>query len=80
MFKKFLGGEPAEAAGSGEFANKLAQGNGPFRLLKPVMPVLALLGVLGCATVKPLPPINLKAPGWTVREGQAVWRLAHGTR
>jgi hypothetical protein len=22
----------------------------------------------------PLPPANLKEPGWTVREGQAVWR------
>jgi hypothetical protein len=28
----------------------------------------------GCATMKPLPPTNLKEPGWTVREGQAVWK------
>lgn len=24
--------------------------------------------------MKPLPPANLKEPGWTVREGQAVWK------
>jgi hypothetical protein len=24
--------------------------------------------------------VNLQAPGWTVRQGQAVWRLEHGTR
>lgn len=28
----------------------------------------------GCRTMKPLPPANLKEPGWTVREGQAVWK------
>ncbi|MGZ4964995.1 MAG: hypothetical protein ACXWBP_09445 [Limisphaerales bacterium] len=34
--------------------------------------VLAVLA--GCRTMKPLPPANLKEPGWTVREGQAVWK------
>jgi len=30
----------------------------------------------GCASFsKPLPPVNLQAPGWTVRQGQAVWKL-----
>jgi len=28
----------------------------------------------GCRTMKPLPPADLKEPGWTVREGQAVWK------
>jgi len=39
--------------------------------------LLALLGLLcavGCQTAPPLPPVNLKEPGWTVREGQAMWR------
>ena len=27
-----------------------------------------------CQTLGPLPPFNLKEPGWTVREGQAVYR------
>jgi hypothetical protein len=38
-----------------------------------------LLGLLaaGCATVT-FPPVNLKEPGWTVRQGQAVWRRQRG--
>ncbi|MGO8766228.1 MAG: hypothetical protein ACLQSR_13965 [Limisphaerales bacterium] len=27
----------------------------------------------GCATA-PLPPANLSAPGWTIQQGQAVWK------
>jgi hypothetical protein len=37
---------------------------------------LCLLGALsttGCRTAPPLPPANLKQPGWTLHEGQAVW-------
>jgi hypothetical protein len=42
---------------------------------------LVLLSAMGCRTIfPPLPPANLKEPGWTVHEGQAVWRLAQGTR
>lgn len=38
--------------------------------------LLALLAGNGCQTLfPPLPPANLQDPGWTVREGQAVWRL-----
>jgi hypothetical protein len=43
-------------------------------LLIPV--VLAILAA-GCATVA-LPPVNLKEPGWTVRQGQAIWRRQAG--
>lgn len=41
--------------------------------------LLPLLGFLaaGCATVS-LPPVNLKNPGWTVRQGQAVWHRQRG--
>ncbi|HEV2391849.1 MAG TPA: hypothetical protein VG146_05735 [Verrucomicrobiae bacterium] len=42
-----------------------------------------LLGAAGCATLnrpEPLPPVNLKTPGWTVLQGQAVWHLAHNQR
>lgn len=28
----------------------------------------------GCVTGRPLPPANLSEPGWTVRQGQAVWK------
>jgi hypothetical protein len=34
--------------------------------------------VAGCCTTVPLPPANLKEPGWTVRTGQAVWRRQAG--
>ena len=37
---------------------------------------LLLLTTTGCLTLtKPLPPVNLDQPGWTVRQGQAVWTL-----
>lgn len=39
--------------------------------------ILLALVVGGCATVS-LPPANLKEPGWTVREGQAIWRRKSG--
>jgi hypothetical protein len=39
-----------------------------------------LLANLGCQTGAPLPKVNLQEPGWAVHEGQAVWRLQHGTR
>src|SRR3989442_1149973 len=32
------------------------------------------LGLAGCRAVPLLPSVDLAAPGWTVREGQAVWR------
>lgn len=28
----------------------------------------------GCQTIPTLPPVNLSEPGWTVSQGQAVWR------
>jgi len=37
-----------------------------------------LLLEAGCQTVPPLPPANLREPGWIVREGQAVWRQNRG--
>ena len=39
---------------------------------------LVWLGVAGCRTAAPLPVANLKEPGWTVRQGQAVWRRNRG--
>src|SRR6266542_4241732 len=33
-----------------------------------------LLGGGACRTVPHLAPANLSEPGWTIREGQAVWR------
>lgn len=43
----------------------------------------ALLGLVlgiscGCRTLPTLPAANLGEPGWSVRQGQAVWRRARG--
>lgn len=52
------------------------------------LPVLAttlgaflLVAASGCRTLShPLPPANLKEPGWTVRQGQAVWHRPQDAR
>ena len=38
--------------------------------------MLFLLAVLvaGCRTAPPLPPADFSAPGWSVQQGQAVWK------
>lgn len=35
---------------------------------------LLMLAQAGCRTVSTLPPVNLNEPGWTVQQGQAVWK------
>ena len=94
MFKNSLGGGSAGGAGSGEIVNtngRKGGGAGPAQRPRSAAPVTrrkrlflgmaATLLAAGCASVvSPLPPADLKQPGWTVREGQAVWRLAHGAR
>ena len=45
------------------------------------IPRLCWLGVLcaaGCRTAPPWPAVDLGEPGWTVREGQAIWRAKRG--
>jgi hypothetical protein len=41
---------------------------------------IPILGSLGCRSVESLPQVNLQEPGWKVRQGQAVWRMGHGTQ
>ena len=36
--------------------------------------LLLLLGLLGCASTPPLEPVNLSAPGWQLKQGQAIWK------
>src|SRR5688500_19299268 len=40
------------------------------------VPAVALLFLVaaGCATSRRLPPADFSAPGWTVQNGQAVWK------
>src|ERR1017187_4459113 len=37
-------------------------------------PILLLVALGACQTVPPLPKINFSEPGWTIRQGQAIWR------
>ena len=48
------------------------------RLLSALLLPWLFLGLTACRTVPPLGPANLQAPGWTVRQGQAVWQRPHG--
>jgi hypothetical protein len=36
--------------------------------------VLSPLTQIGCRTIGPLPAVDINQPGWTVRQGQAVWK------
>lgn len=50
-------------------------------LSRPVLSQLSwllLLSLSACATMPKLPRMNLAAPGWKVRQGQAVWNVGHG--
>ena len=38
------------------------------------MPVLLLLGLSACRSTPSLPRMNLAEPGWTLHQGQAIWR------
>jgi len=47
-----------------------------FAMPHPRIYVVCLIPLLfvACHTVKPLPADDLSMPGWTVRQGQAVWK------
>jgi hypothetical protein len=48
------------------------------RALKIHPAIIALVLALGfgvsCRTTDPLPPADLSAPGWNVRQGQVIWK------
>ena len=46
----------------------------------PFLYLAILCGTLGCRAVSPLPPVNFNAPGWSLHQGQAVWRLPRGSQ
>ncbi len=67
-FREYTVGEPAPR--SMPFSIKI------FRF---VTCLLLTFGTCGCLTLRHrLPPVNLADPGWTVRQGQAVWTLPQG--
>ncbi len=92
VFKILLGGVPALVAGAGTAGNLASQSatvsdqqqwqSGRRRRKSLAFWVLSLSAALcGCRTVPAsLPRVDLKQPGWTVHEGQAVWTLEHKSR
>ena len=44
------------------------------RLVSVLLMVLGLMA--GCRSLPKQPPMNLREPGWNVRQGQAVWRTS----
>src|SRR5437879_10323028 len=40
--------------------------------------MLTLIGLTSCGTISPLPKVSLTDPGWSVRQGQAIWRPKRG--
>ena len=83
MFKIFCWRRPARKADGGEVLPALS-GDKENRATAVTMAgalLLVLGSAVGCRTMTPsLPPANLKEPGWTVHQGQAVWTLEHDTR
>jgi len=87
-FKIFQRRRPAPGAQRGLFFQEFS-GDKPARADRNVcaLGVVSLAGTLllavgstvGCRTITPLGPVDLKAPGWTVHQGQAVWHLENGT-
>ena len=71
---RFINAEVHEAK-----VNKFWRWVGRVLVNRIALPALAAL-FCSCATIGPLPKVNLQEPGWTVRQGQGVWHLAHGER
>lgn len=45
------------------------------RSLAPgVLVMLGLVWITGCRTVEPMRAVDLREPGWVVRQGQAIWK------
>src|ERR1051326_7726881 len=63
-----------ERAGSSSIGERLAQVLRPGTLI--LLSVCLLL--LGCRTAPILGPVNLQSPGWSIRQGQAVWHRPKG--
>jgi hypothetical protein len=68
FFLKRFQGEPQPAL---RCQGMRPDGPAPF-LLVTVLVMLA--GLSGCHTAPPLPPADLRAPGWEIREGQVLWK------
>ena len=56
----------------GQVKSVLRMRCGQFPAFLPVC--LGLLTVFGCQSVPSFAPVDLKAPDWKIRQGQAVWR------
>jgi len=71
MFKLFLRCFQVESQSACRFKGlRLGGGNIFLTIIS-----LGLFGaLLGCRTAPSLPPADLRAPGWEIRQGQALWK------
>jgi hypothetical protein len=44
------------------------------KLRGEILALLIAAFICGCSTAPPLPPADFSAPGWSVRQGQAIWK------
>ncbi len=78
MFKIFLDGDQKRPTGRNSRLEAWKARHAGWSIF--LLPLL-LVGAAGCRTlVPPLPKVNLQEPGWTLREGQAVWHLPKSSR
>jgi hypothetical protein len=52
----------------------IARNSRNLRQLRLLFWLVSVIGCGACRTLPPLAPANLSEPGWSIREGQAVWR------
>ena len=90
MFKNFLAAHPffgrfeilmnlrgTDAIGAEPTTKTQNQGQTRARKALRYSAPLILLACTCCRTLPPLPQADFKEPGWTVREGQAIWTQPH---
>jgi hypothetical protein len=44
------------------------------KLFSRAFGLFLLTSLCGCLAMRPLPQVNFSEPGWTIRQGQAVWQ------
>ena len=66
MFKKFF--RPPQKGGPQNVFSR------SIRHFSRLIGFIAAASVCGCVSSRPLPKADISQPGWTVRQGQAVWQ------
>jgi LysM repeat protein len=48
------------------------------RSIARFLAAVSTIALAGCQSLPPQPPMDLSEPGWTIRQGQAVWKTKPG--